>query len=68
MNKEEYLAKAFKEIREKNLTVPFYIVSGEKIVDLEKYLASLEQSYLNTKTPIDKLFYEKIEKLRKFEK
>jgi len=31
MNKEEYLAKAFKEIREKNLTMPFYIVSGEKI-------------------------------------
>ncbi len=64
--KEEYLAKAFKEIRERNLTVPFQIVSGETISDIEKYLTGLAQSYLNTKSPIDKIFYDKIEALRKF--
>jgi len=67
MNKEEYLAKAFKEIREKNLSIPFELVPGTTVTDIEKMLTSLAQSYLSTKNPIDKMFYEKIEQLRKFE-
>lgn len=67
MNIEEYLIKAFKEIREKNLTVPFELVPGSTVTDVEKMLTSLAQSYLNSKNPIDKMFYEKIEQLRKFE-
>lgn len=66
MTKEEYLAKAFGEIRAKNLQVPFYISPGTKVTDLEKYLTSLAKSYLGTKPPVDSLFYEKIEALRKF--
>lgn len=67
MNKEEYLKVAFKEIREKNLKVPFELISGTKVTDIEKMLSSLAQSYLSTKNPIDKMFYEKIEQLRKVE-
>ncbi|SFO04436.1 hypothetical protein SAMN05421741_11812 [Paenimyroides ummariense] len=66
MNKEEYLIKAFKEIRDKNLTVPFELVPGTTVTDIEKMLTSLGKSYLSTKSPIDKIFYEKIEELRKF--
>lgn len=66
MSKEEYLVKAFKEIREKNLTVPFEIVPGSTVTDVEKALTSLGKSYLSTKNPIDKIFYDKIEELRKF--
>lgn len=66
MSKEEYLVKAFKEIREKNLQVPFEIVPGSTVTDVEKALTSLGQSYLGTKNPIDKIFYDKIEELRKF--
>ena len=66
MNKEEYLIKAFKEIREKNLQVPFELVPGATVNDIETYLTALGKSYLSTKNPIDKIFYEKIEELRKF--
>lgn len=66
MNKEEYLKKAFAEIRAKNLQVPFEVVAGTKVTDVEKYLTSLGKSYLSTKPPMDSLFYEKIEALRKF--
>lgn len=66
MNKEEYLIKAFKEIREKNLTVPFELVPGSTVTDVEMLLTGLGKSYLNTKSPIDKIFYDKIEELRKF--
>ena len=66
MNKEEYLKKAFAEIRAKNLVTPFEIVSGTTIPDIEMYLTSLGKSYLSTKPPMDSLFYEKIEALRKF--
>lgn len=66
MNKEEYLKKAFAEIRAKNLQVPFEIVSGTTIHDIEMYLTSLGKSYLSTKPPMDSLFYEKIEDLRRF--
>jgi len=66
MNKEEYLAKSFKEIREKNLQAPFELISGTTVTDIEKMLTSLAQSYLSTKSPIDKMFYEKIGQLRKF--
>lgn len=51
---------------EKNLTVPFEIVPGSTVTDVETYLTALAKSYLNTKSPIDKIFYEKIEELRKF--
>jgi len=64
--KEEYLIKAFKEIREKNLTVPFEIVPGSTVTDVETYLTALAKSYLSTKSPIDRIFYEKIEEFRKF--
>lgn len=64
--KEEYLIKAFKEIREKNLTVPFELVPGTTVTDIEMLLTSLGKSYLSTKSPIDKIFYDKIEELRKF--
>jgi len=60
------LIKAFKEIREKNLTVPFEIVPGSTVPDVETYLTALAKSYLSTKSSIDKIFYEKIEVLRKF--
>jgi len=60
------LIKAFKEIREKNLTVPFEIVPGSTVPDVETYLTALAKSYLSTKSPIDKIFYDKIEELRKF--
>lgn len=66
MNKEEYLIKAFKEIREKNLIVPFEIVPGSTVTDIEMMLNGLGKSYLSTKSPIDKIFYDKIEELRKF--
>lgn len=66
MNKEEYLIKAFKEIREKNLQVPFELVPGTTVTDVEKMLTSLGKSYLSTKSPTDRMFYEKIEELRKF--
>lgn len=66
MSKEEYLAKAFKEIREKNLTVPFELVPGTTVTDVEMLLTGLGKSYLSTKSPIDKMFYEKIEEMRKF--
>jgi len=56
---EEYLAKAFKEIREKNLQVPFEIVSGSTVIDVEMILTGLGKSYLSTKSPIDKIFYDK---------
>ena len=64
--KEEYLIKAFKEIREKNLTVPFEIVPGSTVTDIETYLTALAKYYLSTKSPVDKIFYDKIEALRKF--
>jgi len=67
MNKEEYLIKAFKEIREKNLTVPFELVPGSTVTDVENYIIALGKSYFSTKSPIDKMFYDKIEELRKFE-
>lgn len=66
MNKEEYLIKAFKEIREKNLIVPFEIVPGSTVTDIEMMLTGLGKSYLSTKSPIDKIFHDKIEELRKF--
>lgn len=66
MSKEEYLAKTFKEIREKNLQVPFEIVPGTTVTNIEQILTSLGKSYLSTKNPIDKIFYDKIEELRKF--
>lgn len=66
MNKEEYLIKAFKEIREKNLQVPFELIPGTTVTNIEQILTSLGQSYLRTKNPIDKIFYDKIEELRKF--
>lgn len=66
MTKEEYLTKAFGEIRAKQLQVPFEITSGTKVPDVEMYLNSLRKSYLSTKPPMDSLFYEKIEALRKY--
>lgn len=66
MSKEEYLVKAFKEIREKNLQVPFELVPGTTVIDIETYLTALGKSYLSTKSPVDRMFYEKIEELRKF--
>ncbi len=65
MTKEQYIQKSFVEIRAKNLKAPFELVSGQKVTDLEKYLSSLETAYLNNKGSVEKLFYDKIEFIRK---
>lgn len=66
MTKEEYVRKAFVEIRAKNIQEPFWIATGVKVPDLEKYLQSLEAAYLSNKGVIEKLFYDKIEFLRNY--
>lgn len=52
MNKEEYLIKVFKEIREKNLTVPFELVPASTVTDVENYLVALGKSYLSIITKL----------------
>lgn len=66
MNKDAYLEEAFKTIRSKNIEVPFDLVIGSVVTDLEKYLNSLRKAYLESKDPrIEQLFFDKIEDLKK---
>lgn len=65
MNKHDYIEKSFATIRAKNLEVPFNIAPGVVVTDLEHYLRSLKTSYLASKSPIENLFVEKIEHLKK---
>lgn len=65
MNKLDYIEKAFTTIRAKNLETPFNIAPGVVVTDLEHYLRSLKTSYLASKSPMENLFFEKIEDLKK---
>lgn len=66
MNKQAYLEEAFEIIRNKNIEVPFELVVGSVVTDLEKYLNSLAKAYLESKDRrLEQLFFEKIEFLKK---
>lgn len=65
MDKDLYLNQALEQIKQKDIKVPFTLVAGSVVTDLELYLKSLGQAYLSTTDArINKLLQDKIEYLK----
>ncbi|MHC5202542.1 hypothetical protein [Myroides sp. LJL119] len=64
MDKQNYTATAIEKIKAKNLSVPFTLVQGSIVRDLDLYLKSLQSAYIATKDPrLNNLFKDKFEQL-----